>query len=59
MTKAEKKHVEDMHLFILNLYSWCGMKPPESWNPEEESLIIYNAIREIGRKEMSKVPTLY
>jgi len=52
MRKDEQAQMEAMCLFISNLYNSCGLEVPEVFEAEIESMIIYNAIRRIGRNEM-------
>ena len=55
MTKKEQEElIQQFVIFTQNIYASAGLPIPESdseWNCDEESMLCYNAIRAIGRKE--------
>ena len=51
MNKLEREQMGVMCEFIHNLYFAAGLAIPEQFNAEEETMILCNALRGIGRKE--------
>ena len=55
MTKPQLEEALGIYAgFITDLYNSAGLPIPtegEEWNYNEESMIVYNAIKAIGRKE--------
>jgi len=50
VNKRERDQMAAMCVFISNLYHSVGMEVPEDFDPDEESMMIHNAIRYEAQK---------
>ena len=53
MTKQEQTQLAVMCEFIYHIHSMAGMEVPEDFNPEEQAIVISNALKYKGGLEMA------
>ena len=53
MTKQEQTQLAVMCEFIYHIHSMAGMEVPENFNPEEQAIVISNALKYKGGLEMA------